>query len=167
MSAVAEFIRGAHHGMPKVVDDENQAAIFCLRDNDAVVFFEHTLLKDQVGSSRGHNTLLDFRLVHLADFIGMHSGAVDNDFGFHWELFAFRVLTIDTDSTDDLAAVVFEESFEFNVVGKRGAFHARDEIVHSCGKEAVKVHPRVVHLGLRHDRAPLSVQRFHIWISLT
>ena len=96
----------------------------------------------------------------------MHSGAVDNDFGFHWELFAFRVLTIDTDSTDDLAAVVFEESFKLNVVSKRGTFHAWDEIVHSRGKEAVKVHPRVVHLGLRHDRAPLTMQRFYIWISL-
>ena len=50
MRFVAEFVRSAYHWMAKVVNYEEQPAIFGLWDNNAVIITQHALLKDQMST---------------------------------------------------------------------------------------------------------------------
>ena len=50
MCFIAEFIRSAYHWMAKVIDYEEQATIFSLWDDNAVIVTQQAFLKDQMSA---------------------------------------------------------------------------------------------------------------------
>lgn len=167
MGSVGKFISSAHHGVAKVIDDEDEAAVFGLRDYNAVIVLKHALLEDEMCAPRRHDALIYLRLVHLTDFISVHARTIHHNFRFDFELFLLRVHPVDTDGTNDFSSFILQHAFHLDVVGESGTGHSWDVIVDSSSEEAIKVHARVMHLCFRHDTAPLAMQRLHIGVSFS
>jgi len=46
----------------------------------------------------------------------MRSCAIDNYFSFNWELFSLWVKFVNAHAANNLACIILDEAFEFNVV---------------------------------------------------
>ena len=161
---VADLIRSPRHRVPKVIDDENETAVFGFRDNYPVVLLQQALLEDEVGAARRHDSFGDGRLVHLSDFVRVDSSAVNDDLGLDRKLFGFGVELVNAHTPNDFSIFVLDEAPELNVVSQRGASLPLCKPVNSRCKESVQVHARVVHLGFGHLSAVSVVQGFNFGI---
>ena len=157
---IADFICSPCHRMPKVIDDENETAVFGFGDDYPLILLQHALFKNEMGAAGWNDTFGEVWLVHLSDFVSVNTRAVHDNLGLDWELFAFRIKLVNAHTPNDFAIFIFDKAFELNVVRQRGASLPLCKPVNSRCKESVEVHARVVHLGFGHEGTVAVVQGF-------
>jgi len=140
MCCITEFVRGAHHRVSEVVDDEDEAAVLRLRDDDAGIFLEHTFLEDEVSAARWHDTVFHLRLVHLANNISVDSRTVHDNLGFDLEFYLFRIVFIDANAANNFPLIVLQQALHLDVVGKRCTLHPWNVIIDRSCEEAIEIH---------------------------
>lgn len=117
MCLVAELVSGSSHGMAEVVDDENEPSVLRFRHDNAVVILKKPFLENEMSATRRHNPLANIWLVHLSNLVGVHTCTINDYFGLDRELFALRVKLIHAHASNYLTTLVFNETFEFDIVG--------------------------------------------------
>ena len=137
MRLVAQLVCGSSHGMAEVVDDENEPAILRFRHDDSVVVLEEPFFKNEMSATRRHNPLANIWLVHLSNLVGVHTCTINDYFGLDRELFTLRVKLIHAHAPNYLTTLVFNETFEFDIVGESGASLPLSIPIHCSCKESV------------------------------
>ena len=163
MRRVAEHISSADHRVAVIVYHKKETAISGLWDDYALIFSKKTLVKDQMGTTGGHNTGSQFLVSHFADFIGMNSSTVHNNFCFHLE-FLTRINCVHTNCACDFTFRIFNKFNHLNVVSKSGPFLAGNVIINSCSEQRIEAHTTVAHLCFSHDSAIAVVKLVQVGV---
>ena len=119
MSDRGFLISSANHCLPKIVNNKYQPAVFSLRDDDALVLWNHTGPEHQMSTLCTYNALESFGVILGPKLVGVHASTVHHNFRFYRELFFLEF--VKKHSPDDLASGgVLQEVNEFNIVSESG-----------------------------------------------